>query len=142
MTDQPTERESVVYDAIDAFQRTHRLPGLQHAQIRGLLAEHLARVLPAAFADLEPVVPVSSPPPDQTALRERGAKAEALLLHFTAEAHRRKWNYDRGLDDDGQPVRSEAFDALHRLGDEMNVELHKLRAAPSVPPSRPIPQRT
>ncbi|MER8002971.1 hypothetical protein [Streptomyces sp. NPDC095613] len=48
MTTDPTARTSVVYDAIDAFQRTHRLPGLQHAQIRGLLAEHLARVLPLA----------------------------------------------------------------------------------------------
>ena len=58
----------------------------------------------------------------------RGRKAESLLLHFTAEAHRRKWDYDRGLDDDGQPIPSPAFNALHRLGDEMNVELHKLRA--------------
>jgi hypothetical protein len=48
VTDQTAARTSVVYDAIDAFQRTHRLPGLQHAQIRGLLAEHLARVLPLA----------------------------------------------------------------------------------------------
>lgn len=81
-----------------------------------------------------PAVPVSSPPPDRTALRDRGAKAEALLLRFTAEAHRRKWNYDRGLDDDGRPIKSEAFDALHRLGDEMNAELHKLRAVPAAPP--------
>lgn len=57
----------------------------------------------------------------------RAAKAEALLLRFTAEAHRRKWNYDRGLDDDGVPIKSEAFDALHRLGEEMRVELEKLR---------------
>lgn len=75
MTTDPTARQAVVYDAIDAFQRTHRLPGLQHAQIRGLLAEHLARVLPGAFAALEPAV-VSSPLPDQT-LRDR--IAEALL---------------------------------------------------------------
>ncbi|MEH0631749.1 hypothetical protein [Streptomyces stelliscabiei] len=66
------------------------------------------------------------PPP-----MDRGAKAEALLLRFTAEAHRRKWNYDRGLDDDGQPIKSEAFDALHRLGEEMRVELEKLRALPA-----------
>lgn len=71
---------------------------------------------------------------DQTTrdrIADRGTKAEALLLHFTAEAHRRKWNYDRGLDDDGQPIKSEAFGALHRLGDEMNAALHKLRATPA-----------
>jgi hypothetical protein len=59
MTTHPT----AIYDAIDAFQRTHRLPGLQHAQIRGLLAEHLARVLPAVSA--------VAPATDQTALRDR-----------------------------------------------------------------------
>jgi hypothetical protein len=63
---------------------------------------------------------------DQTTI-DRGAKAEALLLKFAAEAHRRKWAYDRGLDDDGVPIKSEAFDALHRLGEEMRVELEKLR---------------
>ncbi|MFJ3507841.1 hypothetical protein [Streptomyces luteogriseus] len=68
---------------------------------------------------------------DQNAM-DRGARAEALLLRFTVEAHRRKWDYDRGLDDDGQPIKSEAFDALHRLGEEMRVELEKLRAAPPV----------
>jgi hypothetical protein len=45
MTD--AARVTAFYDAIDAFQRTHRLPGLQHAQLRGLLAEHLARSVPA-----------------------------------------------------------------------------------------------
>jgi hypothetical protein len=69
---------------------------------------------------------------------DRAAKAEALLLRFTAEAHRRKWSYDRGLDDDGVPIKSEAFDALHRLGEEMRVELDKLRAtAPAAAAVRP-----
>jgi hypothetical protein len=58
---------------------------------------------------------------------DRAAKAESLLLHFAAEAHRRKWTYDRGLDDDGVPVKSDAFDALHRLGEEMRTALEKLR---------------
>ncbi|MEU9444624.1 hypothetical protein AB0D42_27835 [Streptomyces sp. NPDC048304] len=58
----------------------------------------------------------------------RADKAEALLLHFTAEAHRRKWEYDRGLNNDGVPIKSEAFDALHRLGEEMRVKLEELRA--------------
>jgi hypothetical protein len=62
-------------------------------------------------------------------------KAEALLLHFAAEAHRRKWSYDRGLDDDGVPIKSEAFDALHRLGEEMRTALEELRRAPAVLPS-------
>ncbi|MER5715759.1 hypothetical protein [Streptomyces sp. NPDC002132] len=80
---------------------------------------------------------MTQPDNHQPVPMDRGAKAEALLLHFTAEAHRRKWSYDRGLDDDGVPVRSEAFDALHGLGEEMRVGLEKLRAAPapvSVPP--------
>ncbi|WP_045562678.1 ParB N-terminal domain-containing protein [Streptomyces sp. FxanaA7] len=68
----------------------------------------------------------TTPPP-----MDRAAKAEALLLRFTAEAHRRKWDYDRGLDGDGVPLKSEAFDALHRLGEEMRVELEKLRALPA-----------
>lgn len=79
--------------------------------------------------------PAAVPPP-----MSRAAKAEALLLRFTAEAHRRKWNYDRGLDGDGVPVKSEAFDALHRLGEEMRVALEELRrmpAAVSVPPPAP-----
>jgi len=109
------DRTTAFYDAIAAFQRTHRLPGLQHAQIRGLLAEHLARTLPAASS----AVPAPA--------TDRAAKADALLLHFAAEAHRRKWAYDRGLDDDGVPLKSEAFDALHRLGEEMRTELEKLR---------------
>jgi hypothetical protein len=41
-------RATEFYDAIDTFQQSHWLPGLQHAQIRGLLAEHLARAFPAA----------------------------------------------------------------------------------------------
>lgn len=60
VTDQ-SARTSAFYDAIDTFQRTHRLPGLQHAQLRGLLAEHLARVFP------EPA-PASE---DGAALRDR-----------------------------------------------------------------------
>jgi hypothetical protein len=62
VNDQKTELTVAIYGAIDAFQRTHRLPGLQHAQIRGLLAEHLARVLPASA-----VVPAA----DRAALRDR-----------------------------------------------------------------------
>ncbi|MEH0442489.1 hypothetical protein QA811_02140 [Streptomyces sp. B21-102] len=65
----------------------------------------------------------------------QAAKAEALLLRFAAEAHRRKWSYDRGLDDDGVPVKSEAFDALHRLGEEMRTALEELRRTPAVVPS-------
>lgn len=79
--------------------------------------------------------PAAVPPP-----MSRAAKAEALLLRFTAEAHRRKWDYDRGLDGDGVPVKSEAFDALHQLGEEMRVALEELRGAPaavSVPPPAP-----
>ena len=122
MTDQPTERESVVYDAIDAFQRTHRLPGLQHAQIRGLLAEHLARVLPAAFADLEPVVPVSSPP-DQT-LRDRIAEAVQ---------HGPTWMLPRSL---AEEVADAVLAVLHGL---TLRELEQL-ARPYTPPSRPEPR--
>lgn len=70
---------------------------------------------------------------------ERGRRAEALLVRFTAEAHRRKWAHDAGLDVDGQPLSSPAFEALHRLGDEMNTALHALRAHTpgQEPPSTP-----
>lgn len=71
--------------------------------------------------------------PSAAAQTTQAAKAEALLLHFTAEAHRRKWSYDRGLDDDGVPITSEAFDALHRLGEEMRVALEKLRRLAVLP---------
>jgi hypothetical protein len=49
MTDSPNRDRlhAHLYDAIDAFQRTTKLPGLQHAQMRGHLADHLARVLDA-----------------------------------------------------------------------------------------------
>lgn len=63
MATSPTpDRVTVLYDAIDAFQREHRtVGGLQHAQIRALLAEHLDRALPGV-----------APAADQPAgLRER-----------------------------------------------------------------------
>ncbi|MEV7034568.1 hypothetical protein AB0N99_30605 [Streptomyces sp. NPDC093272] len=63
--------------------------------------------------------------------------AYSVLMHFTAEAHRRKWSYDRGLDDDGVPIKSEAFNALHRLGEEMNTALGKLDAARRAAPASP-----
>lgn len=47
MNNPPTDRTAEFYGSLVAFQNTHRLPGLQHAQIRGLLAEHLARAFPA-----------------------------------------------------------------------------------------------
>jgi len=48
-TANPTpDRVTAIYDAIDAFQRKHKTSGLQHAQIRALLAEHLNEALPAA----------------------------------------------------------------------------------------------
>jgi hypothetical protein len=50
----PTDRTAEFYDSLVAFQNTHRLPGLQHAQIRGLLAEHLARAFPAGLVAVPP----------------------------------------------------------------------------------------
>jgi hypothetical protein len=66
---------------------------------------------------------------------ERGRKAEAHLLHFAAEAHRRKWNYDPGLSPDGTPRRDPTFAVLHHLGDQMNAALHGLRANPNPKPA-------
>ena len=113
-----TTRDRIA-EALDALQGTaHHLPPKTRERVEEVMAGALARVLPSdGHATAKPM--------------GRGVKAEALLLHFTAEAHRRKWDYDRGLDDDGQPIKSEAFDALHRLGDEMNAALHKLRATPA-----------
>lgn len=64
---------------------------------------------------------------ERAAAVHRAERAEALLLHFTAEAHRRKWAYEPGLDEDGVPLKSEAFDVLHRLGEEMRLKLEELR---------------
>lgn len=84
MATSPTpDRVTVLYDAIDAFQREHRtVGGLQHAQIRALLAEHLDRALPGV-----------APAADQPAgLRERIAmtlartKLRPPYLHCLAMA--------------------------------------------------------
>ncbi len=43
------------------------------------------------------------------------------LLHFAAEAHRRKWSYTESS--------QEAFDALHRIGNEMRAAYDRAREA-------------
>jgi len=110
------------YADIWYLQHGHVLVGEDGTIAPGAVQPGVASVGFPSGPDLVAAVPVSVPP-----AADQAAKAEALLLHFTAEAHRRKWSYDRGLDNDGVPLKSEAFDALHRLGDEMNTELHKLR---------------
>lgn len=62
----------------------------------------------------------------QTAANDR---AIGLLLHYAAEAHRRKWAYDNG----GEGRSSDAFTALHQLGNEIKASLDKL-TAPAVLP--------
>lgn len=107
-TEPAADRVSVFYDAIDAFQRTHRLPSLQHAQLRGLLAEHLARVVPAA-------VPVP-PPTDRAAVLREGADAlDADMERFFAEwpDEPRNSPYANG--------RKDAAAELRRLADEAAV---------------------
>jgi hypothetical protein len=80
MTQQPDP--TAIYDAIAAFQRTHRLPGLQHAQIRGLLAEHLARALPAVSA----VAPATGQTaPELTAEEARNLVDELGLQLYRAQ---------------------------------------------------------
>lgn len=78
-------RVSAFYGAIDAFQREHRIPGLQHAQIRGLLAEHLARAVPAE--------PATVPPTDRADLRDRIAEA---LSRAPSEELRADWTAPNG----------------------------------------------
>jgi hypothetical protein len=92
---------SVIYDAICSFQRTHRLPGLQHAQIRDLLAEHLARTLPAA------AVPVAVPP----AQERRDRYAQAIR------------DTDGWVLDDGQHT----LDAVLAVADAEQAELRRER---------------
>ena len=68
-TSPPPDRVTAIYDAVDAFQREHRtVGGLQHAQIRALLA----------------APPVSSPPPDQTAVER--SERYAVAIHDAMEA--------------------------------------------------------
>lgn len=80
-TDPKPDRVTAIYDAIDAFQRTHRLPGLQHAQLRGLLAEHLARA-----------VPVESAP---SAVRARVLHDAADVAEDVAERLRKDHEFER-----------------------------------------------
>ncbi|MGW0626469.1 hypothetical protein [Streptomyces sp. NPDC002758] len=90
MTDQPTtDRVTAIYDAIDAFQRQHRTGGgLQHAQIRALLAEHLDQTLPTA------PVPVSVPADGQRRdVRDR-------IAHALEREDAIHWGYDHGFCDE------------------------------------------
>jgi len=105
-TAQTPDRVTAIYDAIDAFQRTHRLPGLQHAQIRGLLAEHLARVLPAAVS--------VAAPPTRAALTE----AERTMLAYALnQAQLRMWSTGKYTDEDQAAVNS-----LRRLAEAPQPE--------------------
>jgi phosphoglycolate phosphatase-like HAD superfamily hydrolase len=56
----------------------------------------------------------------------RETPAEAALLHFAAEAHRRKWSFTESS--------PEAFDALHLIGNEMRAAVDEARKAPAAPP--------
>ncbi|MGQ4437972.1 hypothetical protein ACN6LI_003338 [Streptomyces violaceoruber] len=127
MTDQTTADSAETIDALsdtlyDALYAITPFAEQHFADEREGLRNAVCAVLKQAA-----VLPATTNHDTDTGASKRGAKAEALLLRFTAEAHRRKWDYDRGLDDDGVPIKSEAFDALHRLGEEMRVELEKLR---------------
>jgi hypothetical protein len=79
VTTSPTpDRVTAIYDAIDAFQRQHRtVGGLQHAQIRALLAEHLDQALPT-----EPDVPQ---PSSDRAVVDLPARLEAVLTERYTE---------------------------------------------------------
>ena len=54
---------------------------------------------------------------------DRETPAEAALLHFAAEAHRRKWSFTESS--------PEAFDALHLIGNEMRAAVDEVRKAPA-----------
>jgi hypothetical protein len=63
--------------------------------------------------------------------RRRRETATGRLLHFAAEAHRRKWAYDQGGEGPSDP----AFTALHQIGDEMRAAVYALRTAASPAPT-------
>ena len=117
-------RVTAIYEAIDVFQRTHRLPGLQHAQIRGLLAEHLARALPAA---------VSVPPPapradDRGALRDRIAERPeryAVAIHDAMESDLSLVDQEPGQ----QALFARAAEAVMALADSEQATLRRKLAA-------------
>jgi hypothetical protein len=52
-------------------------------------------------------------------LRGERNRLSSGVLHFAAEAHRRKWAHDLGEDRYGNPKPSPAFDELHRIGLEL-----------------------
>lgn len=108
-----TKHETAIYEAIDAFQRTHRLPGLQHAQIRALLAEHLDRALPAAA--------VAPPTADRAAVIAATARACAEHLRDT---YSDMWTADaaRSLELHAARIeRGEPTALLRRMADEAAV---------------------
>ncbi|MGV9891683.1 hypothetical protein [Streptomyces sp. NPDC003395] len=111
----PTARARAVYDAIDAFQRTHRLPGLQHAQIRGLLAEHLARVIPLTEHATPP--PVDPAAIRAAALREAADAIEAEQVREEATAWAQSDEPDPEVEVEGAVVRARAA-LLRRMADE------------------------
>lgn len=77
--------------------------------------------------------------------RAHAQRLHSTLLHFAAEAHRRKWRYDLGEDAHGSQIKSPAFDALHWLGNDLLAALNKTRQEPvasccDVPSAAPCEQ--
>lgn len=95
-------------------------------------------------AQAETVAAVVQPELDRltTERNQAGVKAQRLhstLLHFAAEAHRRKWRYDLGEDPHGNQIKSPAFDALHWLGNDLLAALNKTRTAETAEPCCDVP---
>ncbi|AVH59946.1 MULTISPECIES: hypothetical protein [Streptomyces] len=108
-TNPQPDRVTAIYDAIDAFQRTHRTGGgLQHAQIRALLAEHLDRALPTAPAA------VPSAPADRVAILREAAQRLYTAL------------FPAVYDDMGQKAAegvNRAVSELRRMADDEQIGL-------------------
>lgn len=110
--EQPTRGHllGALYGALDTFQRTNRLPGLQHAQMRAHLAEHLRDTL---LADNGPVAAL-------LAERDRH-EAEAHQYRTALQGAARKADSDRteqdGLREELRFLRENTLPELHRTAE-------------------------
>lgn len=87
-------------------------------RVRELYADAIAPITDRLTADLQQAQ-------QQAAMGDRALR---LLLHYAAEAHGRKWQYDTG--EEGAP--SPAFAALYQLGNEMNAAYRQLTITAAV----------
>ncbi|MGZ0231178.1 hypothetical protein [Streptomyces sp. CPS1] len=118
MSDRLTpEREAervrgLIYEAITAFQKTAHLSSLQHAEMRGYLAEHLA---PTLLAELDAVRA------ERDQARRDAELQRAAYFHEAARLLE-----DTGHDDDAVNLLDNMADGIHAQADDPSDNRHRL----------------